>query len=228
MRRILAACAGALAMASAVESVAAADIGSRIYQPLPPRVYPAAPVLLPPWAGFYLGINGGGAWGGSQWNGVDRFDLWGGLIGGTVGWNWQAWPRGIVLGVEGDLDWSGVGGSTSGLCSGCETRNHWLATVRGRVGWGFDFFLPYFTAGLAAGDIHTTIPGLPGASSTNAGWTLGGGLEYRITPNVSAKAEYLHVDLGDFNCGLNCGLAPNGNVSFHANVFRTGLNFRFW
>jgi outer membrane immunogenic protein len=215
-----------LATTSAVAS--AADVIPRPHA-VPLAGSPAAFVapIIGPWSGFYLGINAGGAWGGSQWNGVDRFDLWGGLIGGTIGYNWQPQPRGIVLGVEGDLDWSGVGGSTSGLCSGCETRNHWLATVRGRVGIGFDLFLPYFTAGLAAGDIHTTIPGLPGASSTNAGWTLGGGLEYRITPNVSAKAEYLHVDLGDFNCGLNCGLAPNGNVSFHANVFRTGLNFRF-
>jgi opacity protein-like surface antigen len=44
---------------------------------------------------------------------------------------------------------------------------------------------------------------------------------------VSVKAEYLYVDLGDFNCGFNCGLVANGNVSYDANVFRGGLNIRF-
>jgi outer membrane immunogenic protein len=233
MRHIFAACAGALAVAAVAGVAAAADIVPQY--PIAPQVAIPPPLPPPIWTGFYLGINGGGAWGGSQWNGVDRFNLWGGLIGGTVGFNWQPWPRGIVLGVEGDLDWSGVSGNASGLCAGCETRNHWLATVRGRVGFEFyNFFLPYLTAGLAAGDIHTTVPGFPGASSTNLGWALGGGLEYLVLPPrvplgpaVSVKAEYLHVDLGDFACGLNCGFDSSGNVSFHANVFRVGLNVRF-
>jgi opacity protein-like surface antigen len=48
-----------------------------------------------------------------------------------------------------------------------------------------------------------------------------------VVNNVSIKAEYLYVDLGDFNCGFNCGLAANGNVSYNANIFRGGLNVRF-
>ena len=42
-----------------------------------------------------------------------------------------------------------------------------------------------------------------------------------------AKAEYLHVDLGRFNCGLNCGVAPTDNVSMHDDVVRAGLNYHF-
>ena len=57
--------------------------------------------------------------------------------------------------------------------------------------------------------------------------TIGGGLEVGVVGNVSLKAEYLFVDLSDFNCGLNCSLLPSGNVSFHANLFRGGLNVRF-
>ena len=45
--------------------------------------------------------------------------------------------------------------------------------------------------------------------------------------NVSVKAEYLYVDLGNFNCGLNCALAPGGNVSFTTSIFRAGANVRF-
>ena len=178
------------------------------------------------WTGFYLGINGGGAWGNSQWDGLNKFDLSGGMIGGTIGYNWQVGQ--IVVGAEGDIDWSGVKGNTGVLCgASCETRNKWLATIRGRLGYAFDRFLPYITAGLAAGDINATRPGFPGGSSSNAGWTVGAGLEFGIASNVSVKAEYLYVDLGDFNCGFNCGLAANGNVSYDANVFRGGLNIRF-
>jgi outer membrane immunogenic protein len=68
---------------------------------------------------------------------------------------------------------------------------------------------------------------LPGGSISNAGWTVGAGLEVGVVSNVSLKAEYLYVDLGNFNCGLNCGLLPGGNVSFTTNIFRGGANLRF-
>src|SRR5262249_57552319 len=97
--------------------------------------------------------------------------------------------------------------------------NMWLATVRGRRGYALDRFLAYFTGGLAVGDINANRPGLPGGSISNAGWTVGAGLEVGLVSNVSLKAEYLYVDLGNFNCGLNCGLAPGGNVSFTTNIF---------
>ena len=152
----------------------------------------------------------------------------GGLIGGTVGYNWQFGQA--LIGVEGDIDWSDIKGTTTVLCpGGCETRNKWLATVRGRLGYTFDRFLPYFTGGLALGDINATlpVPVLPGGSISSAGWTVGAGLEVGLVSNVSLKAEYLYVDLGTFNCGLNCGLAPGGNVSFTTNIFRGGANLRF-
>jgi outer membrane immunogenic protein len=222
MKRFVVACAGLLALAStAVGPAAGADIPR--YGPPPAAPY-YAPVYN--WTGFYLGINGGGGWGTSQWDGVDKFDLSGGLIGGTIGYNWQV--NQIVLGAEGDIDWSGIKGTTNVLCpTGCETRNKWLVTARGRLGYAFDRFMPYVTGGLAAGDINVTRPGLPGGSNSSAGWTLGVGLEVGVVSNVSVKAEYLYVDLGNFNCGLNCGLAPTGNTSFDANIFRGGLNVRF-
>lgn len=210
-------------------SVAAlAMISSAMAADLPVKAPPPAPVMAPVWnwSGFYIGINGGGGWGESQWDGINKFDLSGGLIGGTIGYNWQVGQ--IVVGAEGDIDWSGVKGTTTALCAaGCETRNKWLATVRGRLGYAFDRFLPYITAGLAAGDINAIRTGFPGGSASNAGWTVGAGLEVGVVNNVSIKAEYLYVDLGDFNCGFNCGLAANGNVSYNANILRGGLNVRF-
>jgi outer membrane immunogenic protein len=207
----------------------AAVSGAASAADLSPRYAPyKAPVYNPiyNWTGFYVGINGGGGWGRSQWDGINKFDITGGLIGGTVGYNWQFGQA--VLGVEGDIDWSNISGTNTVLCAlGCATRNHWLSTVRGRVGYAWDRFLPYLTGGLAVGDIAATLPGFPAGSNTSAGWTVGAGLEVGIVNNVSVKAEYLYVDLGNFNCGLNCGLAPGGNVSFNANIFRGGLNVRF-
>jgi outer membrane immunogenic protein len=219
MNRVAVACVGLLALAGG--SAGAADLAP-YYQPGPAY----NPIYT--WTGFYVGINGGGGWGSSQWDGLDTFDVSGGLIGGTVGYNWQFGQ--VVVGAEGDIDWSGIKGTTTVLCpGGCETRNKWLATVRGRLGYAFDRFLPYFTGGLAVGDINASLPlpVLPGGSISNAGWTVGAGLEVGVVSNVSLKAEYLYVDLGNFNCGLNCGLAPGSNVSFTTNVFRGGANLRF-
>jgi len=36
----------------------------------------------------------------------------------------------------------------------------------------------------------------PSSDTTRAGWTLGGGLEWKFAPQWSVKAEYLYVDLG--------------------------------
>ena len=99
--------------------------------------------------------------------------------------------------------------------------------MRGRTGIAFDRFMPYVTGGLAVGDIRATAPGFPGGSQTNAGWTVGGGLEYALTNNWTAKAEYLHVDLGNLNCGFSCGATANNNVSVRSDQVRGGLNFRF-
>jgi outer membrane immunogenic protein len=200
---------------------------------LPPRyapVAPRAPIYNPlyNWTGFYLGINGGGGWGRSEWAGVDTFKTSGGLIGATIGYNWQLGGQ-WVLGIEGDIDWTSIKGTTTTLLCplGCETRNHWLATARGRAGFAWDRFLPYLTAGLALGDIAASRPGFPAGTSTTAGWTVGAGIEVGVVPNVSLKAEYLFVSLSDYNCGFNCGLAANGNVTFYSNLLRAGLNVRF-
>ncbi len=99
--------------------------------------------------------------------------------------------------------------------------------MRGRAGYAFGSVLPYVTGGLAVGDIKAAAPGIGSASTTNAGWTVGAGLEVALPGNWSAKAEYLHVDLGRFNCGVNCGGTPTDNVSMHSNVVRAGVNYHF-
>jgi outer membrane immunogenic protein len=223
MKHLVLAGLAVLAAGALSEPAAAADMTPRYQQP-----YLKAPIYNPvfTWTGFYLGLNGGGGWGRSSWDRTGQFDLSGGVIGGTAGFNWQIGQ--VVLGIEGDVDWSGVSGTTSTLCpAGCATRNDWLGTTRGRVGYAFDRFLPYLTGGLAFGDIRAVTPGFAGATETNLGWTLGAGVEVAIAGNWSAKAEYLHVGLGNFDCALACGLATPDNVSLQADLLRGGVNFRF-
>lgn len=224
MKRVFLACAGVLALGGAA---AAAD--------LPPATGPVpyykAPAYAPAynWSGFYLGINGGGGWGRSDWTTTGNFSTSGGLVGGTLGYNYQI--NQVVLGIEGDIDWANINGSvTSARCPSttgvCTTDDNWLATVRGRLGYAAGRFMPYITGGLALGDISASGPGLTGTDTTNAGWTLGGGIEFAIAGHWTAKAEYLYVDLGQVACGLSCGAATQ-NVSWRANIGRLGINYRF-
>ncbi len=173
-----------------VTAASAADLG----RPAPFR--PPAPAYAPAfsWTGFCVGVNGGGGWGRSAWDSTGSFDVSGGLVGGTVGYNYQTgWA---VLGVEGDIDWSGIKGTTNNACApGCTNGNTWLSTVRGRFGYAAGHFMPYITGGAAFGNIQASEPGFAGNSATNAGWTLGGGLEFAFAGNWTAKAEYLYVDL---------------------------------
>jgi outer membrane immunogenic protein len=226
-RFILTACAGLLAAAVASPSLAA-DMPRAVYKAA------SAPIYVAPfsWTGFYVGINGGYGWGSSNWTitgtglSTGSFGVNGGLVGGTIGYNLQtgSW----VLGLEGDFDGSWIKGTETTFCGvpGCATRNSWLATVRGRVGYAWDRWLPYFTGGLAFGDIKMD-PGFGTTQSkTNTGWTVGGGVEYAFMGAWSAKAEYLYVDLGSATCSVPTCF-PNVDVKFKTNIIRLGLNYRF-
>jgi outer membrane immunogenic protein len=227
MKRLVLAGVGALALVTMAGAANAADL---------PRRHPApvkAPAYYEPaynWTGFYVGINGGGGWGNSNWNdpyGSTDAKVSGGLVGGTLGYNFQMGQA--VFGLEGDIDWSDIRGSTNtGICSGtsCETRNSWLATARGRIGYAFDRVMPFVTGGAAFGDIKATPAGLGTTTTTKTGWTVGGGAEFAIAGPWTAKVEYLYVDLGKGDCSANiCG--PGTDASFTTNLVRAGINFRF-
>jgi len=178
------------------------------------------------WTGLYAGINGGYGFGTSNWDlpAVTNSPK-GGMIGGTLGYNWQAGA--IVYGLEGDWDWSMVKGDVACGAGTCETKNTWLGTARARLGYAFDRWLPYVTGGGAFGNVKATNSVVGSADKTQIGWTFGGGLEYAFMGNWTAKIEYLYVDLGKFDCGTACGGVVPDNVSFKENVIRAGLNYKF-
>ena len=220
MKRVILAGVSALAVATMMTAANAADL---------PRRQATMPVKAPEyvapysWTGFYIGINGGGGWGRSDWSGVGtNVYTSGGLVGGTLGYNWQTGP--MVFGLEGDVDWSGIKGSDS--CGGlsCETRNDWLGTFRGRLGYAFNRVMPYITGGLAVGNVKASTA-LGSSDETRAGWTIGGGIEANIIGPWSAKIEYLYADLGSTDCSA-CTVGGT-DVDFTTNIVRAGVNYRF-
>ena len=204
------------------------------------------------WTGFYGGIEGGGTFGQSKQIGqtVDRhtfdstpdFDVDGGLVGGTLGYNSQ---------------FSGILGLRPGkrhVLGRCErerppdptvprepmasTKEDWLATARARIGFTpVDRWLVYATGGLAAADVEASITTPTAAprsvrNPTSApGWTAGGGVEAAIIGNWSAKLEYLYVGLQNhayFVPTPNNPAVTNraGGVPLNDNIVRGGINYK--
>src|SRR5262245_52597844 len=143
----------------------AADLPPR---PAPPPPPVKAPVVIPlySWTGCYIGGNGGGAWvskdysltgaavagfGGIAFPGVDfgGHDASSGIGGVQLGCNYQ-FAGGFVIGIQGDYGWMKAEGSHAdpfvGLTSLTSTTKS-LASVTGRIGYGWNRFLGYVKGG---------------------------------------------------------------------------------
>jgi outer membrane immunogenic protein len=209
MKNLVLATLGVVALG--VGSASAADM---------PRAMPAkAPAYVAPmynWTGAYVGINGGYGFSGTD-------GARGGLIGGTIGYNWQSGGP-LVWGLEADLDWTRINGSST--CGGlsCDVSNRWLGTARGRLGYAMGptgTWMPYVTGGLAFGSVEKSIAGIGSSRDTRLGYALGGGLEAALSGPWTAKIEYMYVNLGS-------GPSVAGfDSNFHTNIIRAGLNYRF-
>ncbi len=226
---------------TALVSIAAAGhaMAADLPQPAPPPPQAPAVYVAPVynWAGVYIGLNGGWGFGKSQWT-VGTLTSSpsnnGGVIGGTLGVNFQSGA--FVFGAEGDFDWSAINTGTSvtvcQVIGTCQTGNNWLSTFRGRVGFAADRVLFYATAGGAFANVQTTINGVTN-SNTQAGWTAGLGVEGAFAENWTAKVEYLYVDLGTFNgtCSTAACTTAGAVLPFSDHVtesiVRAGVNYKF-
>jgi outer membrane immunogenic protein len=208
------------------------------------------------WTGPYIGIQGGYAWGDNDVS-IDEgpapaialdavildppedgsIDMDGFVGGAHAGYNFQA--DSIVFGLEGDIEYADLSGDTDIFSSttapepfgSVEQEINWLASLRLRLGFAMDRALFYATGGLAVGevDMKVTADGRDDDTDTPWGWTIGGGLEYAFTDDLSARIEYRYTDLGDTDftvsgIGLD-GAQVNFENTFHA--VRAGLSWHF-
>ena len=152
-------------------------------------------------------------------------------------------------------------GIASVVTNSTTTRDlSYLGTLRARIGvLAVPSFLLYATGGLAYGGVksdttiaqsvtNTNFPPPPTLTSgsfsgTRVGYVVGGGGEWMLSSNWSAKLEYLHYDLGSATYATG-GLANNtdqtslkgdgtaavatsSKVRFNDNIVRVGVNYHF-
>jgi outer membrane immunogenic protein len=147
--------------------------------PMPAAMTSPTPLAFN-WTGFYAGAHGGY----SLPDGAGLNDSY--EIGGQVGVNRQFGQ--VVLGIEADggaVDWGPVTA---------------VGSVRGRLGYALDRFLPYVTGGMGIEDA--------------IGWSLGAGVDYAITDRWSIGVDYLH---GDFIGGHTADMV-RGRVNYLFNA----------
>jgi outer membrane immunogenic protein len=215
-------------------------------------VYAAAPVAN--WAGFYGGLNAGGATALNRSSiavagtPTEYFNLSpdGFIGGGQIGYNFQAGA--LVYGLEADFQGSTLRDDknclsfcVAGLAANFDQKLQWFGTVRGRLGYSLGSTLFYATGGLAYGNVKTRVQEVAGVdalditfSHTKTGYTVGGGVESPFDflglfgPNWTSKTEYLYVDLGRTTDAYSLGGVDRVfTTRVHEHTFRTGLNYHF-
>jgi outer membrane immunogenic protein len=242
MKKILLASVATIALCSA--SAFAADVPAR------GPVYKAAPAPVFNWSGFYWGGSVGAAWGRERVTDIDAYAAaapagtvtklheTGFFGGGQAGYNVQsgAW----VYGIESDLGWMDLSkkvlltGTASGTMVGIQSGLY--GDVTGRLGVTVNpTTLIYAKGGWAfydGRDFFSTVTGsFSGMTHTGlfSGWTLGGGIEWALGSNWTAKLEYLHFDFGHENYTVfNAGGTPfRFRESVTADTVKVGLNWKF-
>jgi outer membrane immunogenic protein len=239
-------------------ALAAVIAGPAMAADMPLKAPPPPPVFS--WTGCYVGIEGGGVWGRSRHDRIEVgpaatpfFDVTGGLAGVEYGCN-QQFGNFLVFGIEGDWSWTNARGSTFNnfnpdnpisTQNQSETREKWISTTRGRIGWAWNRAWLYVTGGLAAAKVEANLTNVVGSVNNNGfpndgsfsdshvlyGGTVGAGFEYAFLNNWSLKAEYLYVRLENQDF-LFFGRFPQtpvtrGGLNLDNHIVRAGLNWRF-
>jgi high affinity Mn2+ porin len=218
----------------------------------------AAPVPLP-WTGFYVGSHFGYAAGSSAWTATDTapaptlsgaFDLFQSydafkgtgsyFVGLQAGYNFMR-PSRVLIGVEADVSAPNtIAGSRALWSTGAGQANYGdtvlqFGTLRGRIGYAFDHWLAYGTAGVAWSYDRLTRTQLVGdvadpatdetASTWRWGWAAGAGVELPIAPNWTTRIEYLATRFGRSHAAFPA--APqsfDSDLTMHS--LRLGVNYQ--
>ncbi|KQT88582.1 outer membrane protein [Aurantimonas sp. Leaf443] len=202
----------------------AADAVTEAPMPAPVPAYEASPqmpihVWSGPYAGAFVGYN------------ATEFDRAGGasfdgngFVGGVyAGYNLQT--DALVYGIEGDIgggdfDARGVDGRNGSSIDG---QSNVFGSLRGRVGVAVDPFLVFATGGVAAAQSELSLDGASD-TKTSVGYTLGAGVETRITDSVTSRLEYRYSDFGKETYDLGNTSVSSG---FDEHSIRAGVALKF-
>lgn len=191
-----------------------------------PPAPPAAPMEQPPvatWAGPYAGVAIGYGFAGSTdtttpggaSNDVDSD----GFVGNAfAGWQWQS--NNFVYGIEGDVGYNGMDGDNAGT-----SVEHGIdGSLRARLGIAAtDNILIYGTAGGAASRLE--VSDAAGSDSAAAyGYTVGAGVDAKLTQNVFGRVEYRYTNYGSTD--LNTG-SGSQSVDDSGHKVLVGLGVKF-
>jgi outer membrane immunogenic protein len=217
-------------LAAIIGFAAAADAASAAY--LSPAPAPFS------WNGLYLGLNAGYSGATftltpSDGSGTGTSGMPGGIGGAQLGVNYQF--GNVVVGFEADFAGTMETKSVAAGTASGTVQIPWIGTLRGRLGYAFDRYLLYVTAGGAATQVFSTLTvagiGTAGTTNTTGAWTAGGGFEAAITNNLSARIEYLYLDTGNLTVAQVGATPPPPSVTLTGrlqdNLIRAGLNYRF-
>jgi outer membrane immunogenic protein len=229
MKKLLLGAIGFAAMLTTGAS--AADLAPRPYAKAPAPMIAA----MYDWSGFYIGLNGGGASSRKCWdsNSFNFFgfivqnnpavaegchDATGGVVGGQLGYRWQA--SAWVFGLEAQGDWAnlrGTNASTQPLFIGTTNRSKIdaIGLFTGQIGYAVNNVLFYVKGGAMVvndkyeGLLTATGAVFDSASETRWGGAVGVGLDYGVTPNIVLGIDYMHGFLGSRDITLR---TPVGGV----------------
>lgn len=212
----------------------------------------AAPALVSgPWAGVYFGGFAGGHWSKDRWTADETdppsdlgpFDLKvDGFTGGFIsGANMQ--HGNFVWGIETDiglLTGSKNFGPLRTLFPGnaaidsIETKLRYNAHARLRFGWSMGSWMPFIATGVAYSNTRSTLTDTQNGSAPDTlsitqdrvGYTIGGGIDWMISPNWIARVEYLHDRY--LNAGFALPVQEDGqHLELNANIVRVAALYRF-
>lgn len=200
MKQILAAAIATLAMSTAA--------------------YAADNVVVEPGAAAYnwSGVYVGGAIGWASINydelvneAMDRSD--GGFAGALyAGYNFQI--NNVVLGIEGDLNFRTAEPEDNNTNPFSQNLG---GSLRGRLGYAVDRFMPYLTAGVAAANFEVDHDGDGDdiAKKTMTGYSIGAGVEWAMTDNLVVRGQYLFSDFGKDQFDFEGGHFHEYDVKVH-------------
>jgi outer membrane immunogenic protein len=245
MKKLLLGAAGLVAALSMAAPAVAADLAARPYTKAPAMV-----AAIYDWSGFYIGINGGGASSRKCWdinnNGglavTPAFregchDATGGVVGGQLGYRWQA--ASWVFGVEAQGDWANLKGSNASLFFAPGVTNRTkvdaIGLFTGQVGYAWNNVLWYVKGGAAVTNdkYNGQVLGVnvDTGNETRWGGTVGTGVEVSFAPNWSVAFEYDHLFMGNRNVTLTNvgvgGLSRIDNIRQDVDMGTVRVNYRW-